>query len=474
MRKLALYCFCFLFFVPVLVTSSAQAQHGALSPGDTAVYEDPDAWARDFAALYDRVREVHPEYDSAHDAAVWDAQYDATQAAIPDMDWAEFVTAAAQFMNLAEDGHTNVFPFAYHGPGFQTEYPLRVYLFDEGLFVTRIAEEGRAIAGGRVLQIGDMTADEVMGELMGLISAGSPMWKVNFAPVILRYPGFASVLGYGDADGGLTITVETPGGDIAAATIEPQDEVDASSLVTAFDALNPQADFPRWMTEEAPYTYDYLPEQNAVYLIYGAVASDEDNPIDAFAAEMFAFIEENEVDRLVIDVRNNGGGDNTFNAPFVHGAIASRVNRPGGIYVLTGRQTFSAAQNFSNWMERHTQALFVGEPTGGRPNHFGDAEIYPLPESQLVTLISTLRWQDSFDSDTRPWIRPDVAVPLSFGAFIAGRDPVLGAALTHDATDIAFEPFTARRWHRDTQYQGWDVPVIGARGVFDEDGNEVR
>jgi C-terminal processing protease CtpA/Prc len=227
------------------------------------------------------------------------------------------------------------------------------------------------------------------------------------------------------------------------------------------------------MTEEATYTYDYWPETDTVYLIYGAVGSDEDNPIDAFAAEMFAFIEANEVDRLIIDVRNNGGGDNTFNAPLVHGVIASRVNRPGGVYVLTGRQTFSAAQNFANWMERHTQALFVGEPTGGRPNHFGDAEIYPLPETQTVVLISTLRWQDSFDSDPRPWIRPDIPAAYTFTDFLAGRDPAIEAVMAHDASGIAFQPFTARRWYRDTQFLGWVVPAMGWRGRFDAEGNAL-
>jgi hypothetical protein len=318
-----------------------------------------------------------------------------------------------------------------------------------------------------------MPAHDVFAALMTTVSDGSPMWDVTYAPVALIFPGFAQALGYGDADGGLTVTVETPEGETLTATIRPAPTDPAPDLVTAFDVYNPDQSYPRWMTEEAPYYYEYLPDENAVYLYYGAVASDEDDPIEDFAARMFQFIEDNQVDRLIIDVRNNGGGDNTFNAPFVHGVIASRVNHPGGIYVLAGRQTFSAAQNFSNWMEKHTQALFVGEPTGGRPNHFGDAELFSLPETQLTAIISTLRWQDSFDSDPRPWIRPDVPAVLTFEDFLAGRDPALEAALHHDASDIAFQPFTARRWYRGTQRMGWDVPIKGVMGVYDEEGNEV-
>jgi len=468
MRKFAQTLSLILFIAP----GAAFAQEDAAP--DPAVYEDPAAWSRDIEALYNEIRTVHPDYDVRTSAEVWQSHYDAFQAEIPSLDWAGFVTATAQFMELAQDGHTNVFPFAYSGPGFEEAYPLRAYLFGDQLYLTRVSESARELAGGRVISIGGVPAEDVSRSLMGLIGAGSPMWKVNFAPVLLRYPGFASALGYGDADGGITLTVETPNGETVTATLRPLAEDAMPELVTAFDVYNPQAAYPRWMVEEAPYVYEYLPEENAVYLIYGAVTSDEEDPIDEFAARMFQFIEDNNVERLIIDVRNNGGGDNTYNAPFVHGVIASHLNHPGGVYVLTGRQTFSAAQNFSNWMERHTQAIFVGEPTAGRPNHFGDAEVYPLPESGVVTLISTLRWQDSFDSDPRPWIRPDVAATMSFDDFLHGRDPALEAALHHDASDIPFQPFTARRWHRDTQFLGWDVPLIGMRGVYDPEGNEVQ
>jgi len=125
-------------------------------------------------------------------------------------------------------------------------------------------------------------------------------------------------------------------------------------------------------------------------------------------------------------------------------------------------------------MEKHTQARFVGEPTGGRPNSFGDAEVFTLPETQLVALISTLRWQDSFDSDPRPWIRPDVPAVLTFEDFLAGRDPALEAALRDDASGIEFQPFTGARWHRPSQYLGWNVPIKGMTAVFDPEAEGAQ
>ena len=48
----------------------------------------------------------------------------------------------------------------------------------------------------------------------------------------------------------------------------------------------------------------------------------------------------------------------------------------------TSRLTFSAAQNTVTAIERETSAIFVGEPTGSRPNFIGEAIDFELPCSQ--------------------------------------------------------------------------------------------
>ena len=46
---------------------------------------------------------------------------------------------------------------------------------------------------------------------------------------------------------------------------------------------------------------------------------------------------------------------------------------PGHLFVIIGRRTFSAAQNTVNMIEKNTNATFVGEPTGSRPNFVGES-----------------------------------------------------------------------------------------------------
>ena len=86
-----------------------------------------------------------------------------------------------------------------------------------------------------------------------------------------------------------------------------------------------------------------------------------------------------DVDRVVVDLRNNGGGDNTTYRHLLEVIQDPAIDRPGRLDLLIGRLTFSAAANFATEVETTTGATFVGEPMGGSPNLYGDARPTDLP-----------------------------------------------------------------------------------------------
>jgi len=139
-----------------------------------------------------------------------------------------------------------------------------------------------------------------------------------------------------------------------------------------------------------------------------------------------AFTEANPMERFVLDVRLNGGGNNYLNRPIIHGFIRSdKVNQPGRLFTIIGRQTFSAAMNLVNAMKLNTHTLFVGEPTGARPNMYGDHAPVILPNSRISVRLSTLWWQDIDPRDMREYQAPDLAADLTLADYRAGRDPAL-------------------------------------------------
>ncbi|MEQ1819735.1 MAG: hypothetical protein ABL871_14115 [Terricaulis sp.] len=109
-------------------------------------------------------------------------------------------------------------------------------------------------------------------------------------------------------------------------------------------------------------------------------------------------------------------------------------------------RTFSAAQNATNRLERETFALFVGEPSGGAPNHYGDGQVNAGATTGLTSLISTLPWFDSYPQDGRVWVMLDLPSPQLFADWRDGSDPALQIALTHVSNAPADE------WNADNTF----------------------
>ena len=73
-------------------------------------------------------------------------------------------------------------------------------------------------------------------------------------------------------------------------------------------------------------------------------------------------------------------------------------------------------------------AVLVGEPTGGRPNHYGEVRAFTLPNSGLQVSYSTRYFRMMADADP-PALAPDIATPSTLANQFTGFDAALHAAL---------------------------------------------
>ncbi|MGE5718080.1 MAG: S41 family peptidase [Acidobacteriota bacterium] len=131
---------------------------------------------------------------------------------------------------------------------------------------------------------------------------------------------------------------------------------------------------------------------------------------------------------LVLDLRLNNGGDAGKADELLRTLIAADMQGTR-IVVLTSRMTFSAAQTFAARIDQWTGAVFVGEPTGSRPNHYGNERKFELPNSGLRGTTASGLNQPVTARDERPTIVPDILVPTRADDYFAGRDPALDAAV---------------------------------------------
>jgi hypothetical protein len=95
-------------------------------------------------------------------------------------------------------------------------------------------------------------------------------------------------------------------------------------------------------------------------------------------------------------------------------------------------------------LEKHTSAIFVGEPTGARPNHYGDSRKIRLPNSGLTLRVSTLYWQYAGPKDERSSLPPHIPVRFVVDDLRTGRDPAFERIVQLLAADATRSP--AGQW----------------------------
>jgi tetratricopeptide (TPR) repeat protein len=173
---------------------------------------------------------------------------------------------------------------------------------------------------------------------------------------------------------------------------------------------------------------EYLKESSTLYVAYRAARSNPAESNSAFFKRVFDFADSHRVDRFVLDVRDNSGGESYYNRQIVLGIVRRpKLDRRGKLYVIIGRRTFSAAQSLVNELERYTNAIFVGEPTGNAPHFFGDHRPLVLANSGMTVMVSTQWWQNMDARDQRPFVPPAIFAELSSSDYRNNVDPAMRA-----------------------------------------------
>ena len=145
------------------------------------------------------------------------------------------------------------------------------------------------------------------------------------------------------------------------------------------------------------------------------------------AAEILERLDRGDLERLVVDLRHNGGGDSEVLRPLLAGLGRRPEWRGPRVVALIGNATYSSAMMNALVLRRDLGAVLVGEPTGQRPNSFGEVRSFRLPFSGLRVGCSTRRFR-LVEGDP-PSLEPDVEVPTTFDDLYHGRDPVLERVL---------------------------------------------
>ncbi len=324
------------------------------------------------------------------------------------------------------DGHMFALPIDEQ---YGTALPLRIYEFADGVFVTDAMPPHEDLVGQEIVAVGGRPIGVVLDALDPLVPRDGPATVPGFRPNFFLRVEVLRGLGL-VGPGAVELTVAKDGAETTVA-IEPVPMAEHAAWAGpgGMRALPIRA--AHWLARPTDVFYlEYLPDSRTLYARYRQV-----QPVpQTLVTELEARADDPDVDRVVLDLRQNGGGDNTSYGPLLSAVRSAAVDRPGRLFLFTDRLTFSAAANFSTEVEQTTTARFAGEPMGGGLNFWNDTtpvELEHLPVPMRVA-VSFRYWQKSTPDDPRLTIEPEIGVPSVSADYFADRDPVLEAVLAAD------------------------------------------
>jgi len=341
-------------------------------------------------------------------------------------------------------------------------YPVELYYFVDGWYVVSTLGDYEQILYGKLIEINGHDMDEIYTRLSEVISHENDAWLKAQMCYYFIIPSVLRGTGIVDDTEEVVFTFDTLAGERVALDLSPVDFADVKDDIIGRETAEDERPLYR-QNGGQNYWYQYLEDERTLYFNYNQCGEMEDKPFADFTGELLDAMDNADVEKLVIDLRDNGGGNEELLFPFIHAVSHSRFNEEGRLFVIVGRQTFSSAVRNAVALQKKTEAIFIGEPTGGKPSHFGATSRFQLPNSGITVRYSTMHLthvilddrvladpasladdpaameelEQSILNDPEaligdsPSLIPDQIIEVSIRDYIDNADPVLQYALSY-------------------------------------------
>ncbi|MDJ0908808.1 MAG: hypothetical protein QNI99_06425 [Woeseiaceae bacterium] len=399
--------------------------------GDVSGVDRVAGWRSDLDYFVGLMLRRHPNPFHTVDEDEWRAAAGALRAEIPELTDLQIVGRFMHLAGMIEDGHTSVYP-PFEGPLAFHMSPIWAYAFEDEWRIVAAAPDHEELVGARIVAVEGVPMADAETLIAGHLPRDNdftPKWITSVALQFVEIS--AGVFGAEDPSL-LTLDVELSSGERLSVSLPggPMDRNPMAAWVPSdWPSVEPE-NAPLWLNRvDDGLWFEELPEIGAIYAQINQIRDGDERSLEDFGRELRQRLTDGEYRHLIIDLRHNNGGNGYLNWPFVRELVRTEaIDHADGLFVIAGRRTFSAAQLLANMLEFHTDAIFVGEPTGSSPAFYGEDTLFRLPYSGLMGSISSFWFQNRFISDDkRPWIAPDLAAELSFDDLKSGRDPALEA-----------------------------------------------
>lgn len=396
-------------------------------------------WNADLDIIAVELPMRHPDLFFKRSRTEFEADLAALRRDLPQLDDACAYTTLRAAIAALGDGHTSVWvnpkPRTDGRPPMipaLTNYPLGLAWLQDGIFVAAAPSAQASIVGGRVQSVGGVDVDEATARVQAVVPVENDASRRSRIVGAMASPETMRCLGLADADGSMSLAVIRADGAQASQRIAP---LVAGAPTSLAQLPEPSLLAPTRRAARPPMGHEILADDRIFYIWYDHCSDAPDMKVSQFATDSLRALDsalrpgdvgaQPAVDRVVVDLRRNGGGNSLLLLPLIAG-LKSRddVNATGRLFVLIGRNTYSSAMLNAYELDRQTAAILVGEPTSQKPRSFGEVKFFDCPNTGLRVQYSTTTFDPGIDTDS---LMPEVAAVQTSETFFAGRDPAIEA-----------------------------------------------
>lgn len=296
----------------------------------------------------------------------------------------EFLLDLMRLTALAEDSHTSI--SVGNAADFRA-YPFSMIRrgdgYGESWYLSAVAPEDEELLCQEVVKLAGKSVRGVVDAFGTLFSSDNPVHLRRQFRQACNVADIYEYLGLVEAGKPLAVTLKNG----KTLSLEPMDreEMDRLEAVRISDKIKGQPE-----TAARNVHYFSKPLSDEVYYIqYNVCQEDKDLPMADFAAQVAKDLEEGRYWRVLLDLRNNGGGSDGVIWPLLE-VLRKKMDSEHGCELvgLIGENTFSSA--LINAVEiQEMGGKLAGEPTGGSVCHFGAVNTFSLPNSGVRGQVSS-------------------------------------------------------------------------------------
>jgi len=343
------------------------------------------------------------------------------------LDNIEILVRICKIVAAARDGHTSVlFPA-------REFLPFKVYWFEEGIYILAATSGQADLVNCKVERINGMEIDQAVGLFKKVISHENELFFRSQLPDYLCAVDILYGLEIVDETNEVELELTGIDGNPFRTVVPSVSSDEYHSILTEVDSDLDRIPLYR-RNGDQPYWSEMIDDYNTLYFNYNSCREMTAGGLGDFTEAIMNQIKKNDVERLILDLRNNRGGNSTLLDPFIDKIRkCEKINQAGRLYVVIGRDTFSSALLNAYALKNKTNAIFIGEPTGGKPNCYGEVQYFKLNNSKVEIRYST-KYYKLIKSDTVLSLSPDVELLPTFRDYIENRDPCLEYVLQNAKT----------------------------------------